>query len=70
MARKVRREVEKDEGRRKMEEKRTNKIRTVRDLKVYRKAFDCAMEIFFIFNELTYYCPCHGVIHETEEGTG
>jgi len=31
-----------------MDEKRTNKIRTVRDLKVYRKAFDCAMEIFEI----------------------
>ena len=42
-----------NEGRRKMDdrcgtmnEKRTNKIRTVRDLKVYRKAFDNAMEIF------------------------
>jgi len=34
------------EGRGKMDEKRTNKIRTVRDLKVYRKAFDSAMEIF------------------------
>jgi hypothetical protein len=33
-----------DEGRRKTDEKRTNKIRTVRDLKVYRKAFDSAME--------------------------
>ena len=31
-----------------MDEKRTNKIRTVRDLKVYRKAFDSAMEIFEI----------------------
>jgi four helix bundle protein len=29
-----------------MDEKKTNKIRTVRDLKVYRKAFDSAMEIF------------------------
>jgi four helix bundle protein len=29
-----------------MDEKKTNKIRTVRDLKVYRKAFDAAMEIF------------------------
>jgi four helix bundle protein len=29
-----------------MEEKRTAKIRTVRDLKVYRLAFDSAMEIF------------------------
>jgi four helix bundle protein len=38
----------KDDGRKKMDEKRTNKIRTVRDLKVYRKAFDCAMEIFEI----------------------
>jgi four helix bundle protein len=28
------------------EGKRTSKIRTVRDLKVYRKAFDNAMEIF------------------------
>jgi hypothetical protein len=37
-----------DDGRGKMDEKRTNKIRTVRDLKVYRKAFDCAMEIFEI----------------------
>jgi hypothetical protein len=26
-----------------MDEKRTNKIRTVRDLKVYRKAFDSGM---------------------------
>ena len=34
------------EGRGKMDEKKTNKIRTVRDLKVYRKAFDSAMEIF------------------------
>jgi hypothetical protein len=31
-----------------MDEKGTNKIRTVRDLKVYRKAFDSAMEIFEI----------------------
>ena len=31
-----------------MDEKRTNKIRSVRDLKVYRKAFDSAMEIFEI----------------------
>jgi four helix bundle protein len=36
----------KDEGREMMDEKRTNKIRTVRDLEVYRKAFDNAMEIF------------------------
>ena len=35
-----------------MNEKRTGKIRTVRDLKVYRKAFDCAIEIFFIANIL------------------
>jgi len=28
------------------DERKTNKIRTVRDLKVYRKAFDSAMEIF------------------------
>jgi hypothetical protein len=39
---------EMDEGRGKMDEKKTGKIRTVRDLKVYRKAFDCAMEIFEI----------------------
>ncbi len=38
-------------GRRKMDEKRTNKIRTVRDLKVYRKAFDSAMEIFEIIKK-------------------
>jgi hypothetical protein len=31
-----------------MDEKKTNKIRTVRDLKVYRKAFDSAMEIIEI----------------------
>ena len=31
-----------------MDEKRTNKIRTVRDLKVYRKAFDSALQIFEI----------------------
>ena len=36
----------KDDGRGTMDEKETKKIRTVRDLKVYRKAFDCAMEIF------------------------
>ena len=30
----------------KMDEKRTNKIRTVRDLKVYRKAFDSACRFF------------------------
>ena len=36
----------KEEGRWKMDENRTSKIRTVRDLKVYRKAFDAAMEIF------------------------
>jgi four helix bundle protein len=29
-----------------MKEKKTDKIRTVRDLKVYRKAFDNAMEIY------------------------
>jgi len=33
-------------GRKKTDEKGTKKIRTVRDLKVYRKAFDSAMEIF------------------------
>ena len=31
-----------------MDEKKTNKIRTVRDLKVHCKAFDSAMEIFEI----------------------
>ena len=31
-----------------MDEKRTKKIKSVRDLKVYRKAFDSAMEIFEI----------------------
>jgi len=35
-----------EDGRRKMDEKRISKIRTVRDLTVYRKAFDSAMEIF------------------------
>ena len=29
-----------------MDEKKTKKIKSVRDLKVYRKAFDSAMEIF------------------------
>jgi hypothetical protein len=29
-----------------MDERMTKKIRTVGDLKVYRKAFDSAMEIF------------------------
>jgi hypothetical protein len=35
-----------EDGRRKMDENRTKKISSVRDLKVYRKAFDNAMEIF------------------------
>ena len=35
-----------EDGRGMMDEKKTNKIRSVRDLKVYRKAFDSAMEIF------------------------
>ncbi len=35
-----------EDGRGMMDEKKTNKIRTVRDLKIYRKAFDSAMEIF------------------------
>ena len=35
-----------EKGRAKVEDNRTNKIKTVRDLKVYRKAFDSAMEIF------------------------
>jgi len=34
-----------------MDERETNKIRTVRDLKIYRKAFDSAMEIFAMLNE-------------------
>jgi hypothetical protein len=34
-----------DEGRGTMDEKVTKKIKTVRDLKVYRKAFESAMEI-------------------------
>jgi len=33
-----------------MDEKKTSKIRTVRDLKVYRKAFDGAMELFAMLN--------------------
>jgi len=41
-----------DEGRGKMDENRTSKIRTVRDLKVYRKAFDSAMNIFKLSNGL------------------
>ena len=40
--------IVKGEGGGKMDEKTTSKIRTVRDLKVYRKAFDSAMEIFEI----------------------
>ena len=45
-------------GRRKMDEKRTKKIKSVRDLKVYRKAFDSAMEISFhckYINEETFH---------------
>jgi len=34
-----------------MDERKTNRIRTVRDLKVYRKAFETAMEIFEITNK-------------------
>ena len=38
-----------DDGRRReIDQKMKSKIRTVRDLKVYRKAFDSAMEIFEI----------------------
>jgi four helix bundle protein len=37
-----------EEGRWKMEEKKTNRIKSVRDLQVYKKAFDAAMEIFKI----------------------
>jgi hypothetical protein len=33
------------EGRGKMDERMTKKIKTVRDMKVYRKTFDSAMEI-------------------------
>ena len=47
-----------DDGRGKMDEKTTKKIRTVRDLIVYRKAFDSAMEIF----ELTKNFPCIVII--------
>jgi len=36
----------KEDGRGKRDERMTEKIKTVRDLKVYRKAFDSAMEIF------------------------
>ena len=42
----MRDEGRKDEKDENMNEMKTNKIRTVRDLKVYRKAFDCAMDIF------------------------
>ncbi len=35
-----------DEGRGTMDAKNTDRIKTVGDLKVYRKAFDAAMEIF------------------------
>ena len=38
-------------GRMKRDEKSTTKIRTVRDLKVYRKAFDSAMAIFELTKE-------------------
>ena len=41
-----------EEGRGEMDENRTKKIKSVRDLKVYRKAFDSAMEIF----EITLHC--------------
>ena len=34
-----------------MDEKRTNRIRTVRDLKAYRKAFESAIEIFEIHSK-------------------
>ncbi len=37
-----------EDGRWTRDEKRTKKIKSVRDLKVYRKAFDSAMEIFEI----------------------
>jgi hypothetical protein len=36
-----------EDGRGIMYEKKTNKIKTVRDLKVYRKAFDSAIKISF-----------------------
>lgn len=37
-----------DRRRKEIDQKATSKIKTVRDLKVYQKAFDCAMEIFEI----------------------
>jgi len=46
-----------------MDEKGTNKIRTVRDLKVYRKAFDSAMEIF----ELTKKFPKEEIYSLTDQ---
>jgi len=46
-----------------MDEKRTNKIRSVRDLKVYRKAFDSAMEIF----ELTKKFPKEEIYSLTDQ---
>ena len=47
-----------EDGRRTRDEKTTKKIRTVRDLIVYRKAFDSAMEIF----EFTKNFPCIVII--------
>ena len=35
-----------------MDDKKTGKIKSVRDLKVYRKAFDTAMEIFEITKKI------------------
>jgi len=52
-----------EERRGKMDGKKTNKIRTVRDLKVYRKAFDSAMEIFELTKKFskaeTYFLKVH-----------
>lgn len=46
-----------------MDENKTNKIRTVRDLKVYRKTFDSAMEIF----ELTKKFPKEEIYSLTDQ---
>ena len=46
-----------------MDEKNENKIRSVRDLKVYRKAFDAAMEIF----ELTKVFPKEELFSLTDQ---
>ena len=57
------RQRKKDDGRWTTDEKGTKKIRTVRDLKVYRKAFDSAMEIF----ELTKKFPKEEIYSLTDQ---